>query len=258
MKKNKLYAALLLSSAALSTSAAWAQEAKPDLDLSFNASLTSDYRYRGISQTRQGPALQGGADLSHTPTGLYAGTWLSTIKWIKDTPGAGSTPLEWDVYAGKKGQLSQDLSYDVGVLGYVYAGNKLDQVGLKDANTLELYGQLNYGPAYLKYSHALTPLFGIVDSKNSGYLDLGANIVLREGLTLNLHAGYQKVQGINASAATYSDYKIGLSQDVNLLGGMTFSLAAIGTNADKSFYASPANGKFMGKHSLVVSVSKTF
>ncbi|MBC3884296.1 TorF family putative porin [Undibacterium griseum] len=262
MKKNILFACILTSFAASGAPYACADdaksEAKPDNELSFNASLASDYRYRGISQTRLEPALQGGADFNNNPTGLYVGTWLSTIKWIKDTPGAGSTPAEWDIYAGKKGEIAKDVSYDIGVLGYVYLNNHLDQVGLKDANTLEIYGQLGYGPAYIKYSHAVTTLFGIVDSKNSGYLDLGANIELSEGLNLNLHAGYQRVQGINSSAATYSDYKVGVSKEFKNLGGAVVSLAAVGTNADKTFYASPANGKFMGKNSLVLIATKTF
>lgn len=258
---------LILAAAAITVTAgglfappAWSEDAKPEHEASFNASLVSDYRYRGISQTRLQPALQGGADYSHNPTGFYAGTWLSTIHWVKDIGnGAGSAPLEWDLYAGKKGELVQDVSYDVGALAYVYPNNRLDDVpGFKDANTFEIYGQFGYGPAYIKYSHALTPLFGIPDSKRSGYLDLGANLDLGRDYTLNLHAGYQKVRGVNDAAATYSDYKVGVSKILPQLGGVTLALAAIGTNADENFYASPANGKFMGKHALVISVAKTF
>jgi uncharacterized protein (TIGR02001 family) len=261
MKKMMLAVAVSAAAAAgLSATPAWAEEAKPEHEVSFNASLVSDYRYRGISQTRLDPALQGGADYTHNPSGFYAGTWLSTIKWVKDIGnGAGSTPVEWDLYGGKKGELVKDVSYDVGALAYVYVNNKLDDVpGFKNANTFEIYGQLGYGPAYIKYSHALTTLFGIPDSKNSGYVDIGANVDLGSDYTLNLHGGYQKVRGVNDSAATYSDYKVGVSKVLNQLGGVTLALAAVGTNADKTFYASPANGKFMGKHALVVSVAKTF
>lgn len=242
--------------ASLAMNLAYAQEQKPEHELTYNVSIVSDYRYRGISQTRLDPALQGGVDYSHNPTGLYAGTWLSTIRWIKDTPGAGSTPVEWDIYGGKKGNLSADVTYDVGALGYVYVNNRLSDAGLKDANTLELYGQLGYGPAYVKYSHAVTPLFGIPGSKNSGYLDVGANVDLPNAFKLNLHAGRQQVRG--PSPASYTDYKLGLSRDFTQLGGATLGIAAIGTNADESFYASPANGKFLGKRALVLSLSKTF
>ncbi|MGV7209435.1 TorF family putative porin [Oxalobacteraceae bacterium A2-2] len=229
-----------------------AAEARPDNDTSFNAAIASDYRYRGISQARLQPALQGGFDYVHNPSGFYAGTWLSSIKWTRDAGGGGH--VEWDSYAGKRGQLSADVSYDVGVLGYVYPSNGLDQVaGYKDANTAEVYGQLGYGPAYLKYSHAVTNLFGFVDSRNSGYVDLGANIDAGNGLTVNLHAGHQDVR--HNGAASYSDWKLGLTQDFGVLTG---ALALIGTNASESAYASPASGKFLGKTALVLSISKVF
>jgi len=226
--------------------------AKPEHETSFNAALVSDYRYRGISQTRLQPALQGGFDYIHNPSGLYAGTWLSTIKWTRDAGGDGS--IEWDLYAGKRGNLSDEIAYDVGVLGYVYANNGLRHVaGMVDANTAEIYGQLGYGPAYLKYSHAVTNLFGYADSRNSGYLDLGANIDLAEGLTANLHAGHQKVRGNDA--ASYTDWKLGVTKD---FGVASVAVAWITTDASATAYASPANGKFLGKNALWLSVSKTF
>ncbi|NRR33213.1 hypothetical protein HSX11_23860 [Oxalobacteraceae bacterium] len=229
-----------------------APAAKPDHEVSFNAAVVSDYRYRGISQTRLKPALQGGADYVNNPTGLYAGAWLSTIKWTKDAGGDGD--VELDLYAGKRGQISDAISYDVGVLSYVYPSNGLAQVaGFANANTTELYGQIGYGPAYVKYSHALSNLFGFVDSKNSGYLDLGANVDLAQGLVLNLHAGHQNVK--HNSAASYSDWKVGVTRDFGVLSG---AMAVIGTNAGKIAYASPANGKFLGKTALVLTLSKTF
>jgi hypothetical protein len=201
-----------------------ARTAQPDDTVTFNAALASDYRYRGISQTRLRPALQGGADWTHEPTGLYAGTWLSTIKWTKDAGGGG---VEWDLYAGKRGQLTTDVSYDVGVLGY--------------------------GPAYVKYSTALTNLFGFTDSRYSGYLDVGANIDLGNAFTLNLHAGRQDVR--HHDAASYTDYKAGVTKDA---GFASVTAAFVGTNAGEAAYASPANGRFLGRKALVASVGKTF
>jgi len=229
-----------------------AQETPPADSVTFNAALASDYRYRGISQTRLQPALQGGADWTHSPTGLYAGTWLSTIKWTKDAGGGGD--IESDLYAGKRGQLSADVTYDVGVLGYVYPANGLKDVpGSADANTAEVYGQLGYGPAYVKYSAALTNLFGFTDSRHSRYLDAGANIDLGNAFTLNLHAGRQDVR--HHDAASYTDYKIGVTKD---LGFASVAAAFVGTNADETAYASSANGKFLGRKALVVTVGKTF
>jgi uncharacterized protein (TIGR02001 family) len=248
MKKLVLAAAV---GAAFIGSVAYAEDKKPDNELSFNASIASEYRYRGISQSRLDPALQGGADLVNNPTGLYVGTWLSTIKWIKDTPGGGSTPAEWDIYGGKRGEIVKDVSYDVGGLAYIYVNNKLGDIpGAANANTFEIYGQVGYGPAYAKYSYSLTNLFGFADSHRSGYLDLGANVDVAEGLQVNLHAGHQNVK--NNSAASYTDWKVGVTKD---FGFASVALAYIGTNTDA--YVGP-NGENLGKKRLVLTATKTF
>jgi uncharacterized protein (TIGR02001 family) len=240
----KRAAAITLALMSLGASTARAEDAKPDNEVSFNAALTSDYRYRGISQSRLKPALQGGADYVNNPTGFYLGTWLSSIKWISDAGGDGN--VEWDIYGGKKGEIAPGISYDVGGLYYVYPSNGLPT----NANTFELYGQLGYGPAYIKYSHATTNLFGTSNSKNSGYLDAGANVEIATGLVLNLHAGHQGVKHNGAFA--YTDYKIGVTKD---FGFCSVALAAI--YADTKAYVSPA-GKNLGKTGAVLTVSKTF
>ena len=241
----KLAAAMTLALASLgAASTVRAQAAKPDNEVSLNAAVTTDYRYRGISQSRLKPALQGGADYVNNPSGLYAGTWLSTIKWVKDAGGDGD--IEWDLYGGKKGDLAPGVSYDVGGLYYFYPSNAL----ATSANTFELYGQVGYGPGYIKYSHASTNLFGTSNSKNSGYLDVGANLDIGTGLLLNLHVGHQRVK--NNSALSYTDYKIGVTKD---FGICTVALAAI--YADTKAYVSPS-GKNLAKTGAVLSVSKTF
>ena len=241
----KCAAALVLAmSTLLGAPLAQAEEKKPDDEVSFNAALTSDYRYRGVSQSRLKPAVSVGADYVNNPSGLYAGTWLSTIKWVKD--GGGDSSVEWDVYGGKRGEIAPGITYDVGGLYYFYPSNGL----ATSANTFEVYGQLGYGPGYIKYSHAVTNLFGVANSKNSGYLDVGANFEVDAGLVLNLHVGHQSVK--NNSAAAYTDYKVGLTKD---FGVVTVALAVIGANNDT--YVSPA-GKNLAKTAAVLTVSKTF
>jgi uncharacterized protein (TIGR02001 family) len=222
-----------------------AEDAKPDNEFTFNAAVVSDYRYRGISQTDLNPALQGGADYINNPTGFYAGTWLSTIKWIADQ--GGSAHVEWDIYGGKRGDITKSLAYDVGMLSYVYASNGLNP----SANTTEAYGQLSAGPTYAKYSYSLTNLFGFAASKGSGYLDVGANIDVGNGYTINLHAGRQDVA--NVLGASYTDWKIGVTKDFGLL---TCTLAAIGANTN--YYVSPSSLNNLGKKELNFSIGKTF
>ena len=260
--KKSLLALAALSALTAVPAVSYAQDASP---VSFNISLTSDYRYRGISQSRLKPALQGGADYA-SPSGFYIGTWASTISWIKDNGkiagiDVGNNNLEIDIYGGYKGELTKGVGFDVGLLQYVYPSNSYGNIpGAKNANTLELYGALTFGPATLKYSHALTTLFGTGDSKGSGYLDLSASFDVGGGFTVTPHLGHQKVKGVN-SIYSYTDYSVTVSKD---WAGFTFSAAAVGTdtkdvpgNLNSLAYPSPA-GKDLGRAGLVLAVKKTF
>ena len=220
-------------------------------DVAFNVGAVTDYRYRGISQTRVKPALQGGIDYSNG--GFYLGTWASTIKWIKDF--GGDSDVEIDVYGGYKGSLTKDVSYDVGVLTYIYPSNKLKPITGADADTTEIYGALTYGPATLKYSHAVTDTFANLDSKNSFYVDLSATFDLGGGLLLTPHVGYQKIKGPFSDPGSYTDYALTLSKDFS---GLVVSGAIVGTDADKSFYSSPVNGKKLGEATVVLGVKYNF
>jgi len=231
--------------------------APPASPLTFNIGVVSDYRYRGITQTRYKPALQGGADYTFA-NGFYVGTWASTIKWIKDNGVKGS--VEWDIYGGYRGEVAPGLGFDVGFLEYWYINNKLaDTSGggvYKNANTLEAYGALTYGPITGKVSYALTNLFGnynfTTNQKSSGsyYFDLSGTFDLGSGFTLVPHLGYQDVEHI--PNASYTDYSVTVSKDLG--SGFSVSLAAVGTDAKKSFYVTPVNGKFLGKNSAVVGL----
>lgn len=213
-------------------------------DLAFNAGVVSDYRYRGVSQTRLKPALQGGADWSGG--GFYAGAWGSTIKWIKDV--GGDSDFELDVYGGYKGEVMPGLGFDVGLLAYVYPSNKLDP----KADTQEIYGALTYGPATLKYSHSLSNLFGAPDSKGSGYLDLSASFEVYDGWSLAPHVGHQKIKG-PASSLSYTDYSLTLSKDFK---GLVPSIAIVGTDLKKE--EATVKDKFIAKTGLVLGVKYNF
>jgi uncharacterized protein (TIGR02001 family) len=236
-KQKIVLAALAFSGAAFAQTKA----PEPDYTLSYNVGLVTDYRYRGISQSRLKPALQGGVDYVRK-SGLYVGTWASTIKWIKDA--GGDAPLEIDVYGGYKGEAGP-IAYDVGVLRYQYPRHRL----VISPNTTEIYAAGTFGPATLKYSHAVTNLFGFADSKRSGYLDASANFDLGTGWSVTPHVGHQKVR--NNSAFSYTDYAVTVVKDLG--NGFSASAAVVGTDADRTLYVTPA-GKFTGKTALVLGV----
>jgi uncharacterized protein (TIGR02001 family) len=217
----------------------------------FNIGAVSDYRYRGISQTRLKPALQGGIDAT-LPQGFYVGTWLSTIKWIKDA--GGSASYEWDIYGGWKGEIAKDWTLDVGALRYQY--NSADLA--VSPNTDELYAAITYGPVTVKYSHSFSNLFGFADSHNSGYLDVSAGFDLGDGWSVNPHIGYQRVA--QNSDFSYTDYSLGVSKE--LVKGLVGTLSIVGadtkTIAGVKAYASPANGKDLGKAAIVAGIKYSF
>ena len=84
----------------------FAADAAPasDFTASYNVGLFSQYIFRGLTQTNNKPALQGGFDVSHK-SGLYLGAWASNVSWPRDTV-AGAQPyssggsLEIDIYGG--------------------------------------------------------------------------------------------------------------------------------------------------------------
>ncbi len=247
MKKTLVPVLAALSLASVFTSV---HAADAESTLSFNAGAVTDYRYRGISQTRLKPALQGGVDYADK-SGFYVGAWGSTIKWIKDTPGASEGPVELDLYGGYKGTAG-DLAYDVGFLRYEYLNNDYSKVSGVNANTNEVYGALTYGIYTAKYSHAVSNLFGNPDSKNSGYLDLSATVDLGEGYSLVPHVGRQLIK--HNGQLSYTDYSLTVAKDLG--NGLSVTAALVGTNADKAVYTWA--GKEVGKSGLVVGAKYSF
>jgi uncharacterized protein (TIGR02001 family) len=237
-----LLSTLVASGAVMAQAAPAAPE--PEYTLSFNVGAVTDYRYRGISQSRLKPALQGGADFAHK-SGFYIGTWGSTVKWIKDA--GGDTNLELDVYGGYKFTLGA-FGLDVGALRYLYPSSDLSP----NPDTTELYVAGTWGPATLKYSHSTTNLFGFADSQGSGYLDLSATFDTGFwGLTVTPHVGHQRVR--HNSAASYTDWSVGLGKDFG--NGLSASVAYVDTNTNS--YRG-ANNKNLGRATVVAGVKYAF
>ena len=165
-----LAASCLSSTASAQTAPAAAPEAATPGPFTANVTLVNDYRYRGISQSNFQPAIQGGFDYAHS-SGFYVGNWNSSISWISDaasTAGnSASAPIEMDFYAGFKHEWSKGFAADVGVLQYYYPTSNLSAFAT-NPNTTELYVAQNFTfnafTGYLKFSYAVTPLFGTLNS----------------------------------------------------------------------------------------------
>jgi len=256
--KSKLLLALLATS-----SAAFAQTAPAAPEVTYNVGVVSQYRYRGLAQTKGDPALQGGVDYANA-NGFYAGAWGSTIKWIKDSATANTSetkgPVELDLYAGYKFEAA-GIAYDVGYLRYEYVGNTLKDskaATFVNANTDEVYAAATYGVTTLKYSYAFSDLFGYANSKGSSYIDLSATFDLGNGYSLVPHAGHQTVKHTSAQTNMgYTDIALTLNKDLG--DGLSASVAAISTNVKgKSDFASYASSYDVAKNAVVVGVKYSF
>ncbi len=252
MKKLILASAIM---AAFSGAVAHAEEAAAEHQVAFNVGATSDYRFRGISQTRGDPAVFAGVDYTHAPTGFYAGAWTSNVRWVKDA-GATSGSYEVDVYGGKRGTLGE-FGYDVGFISYNYPGNTLKRVTGANANTVEAFIQGGYSFVTLKYSYALTDFIGWApNSDGSDYIDLSANPEIADGYILNLHVGKQRVKNYSNGLADYTDWKVGVTKD---FGVAVAAFAVVGTDADKTTAGYNFGGKgYLGNTKAVLTVTKNF
>ena len=292
MRKTILAASLAAAAVAAPTvaSAQAAAAAAPASPHTFtgNIGLVTDYRFRGISQTFEKPAIQGGFDYSHA-SGIYLGNWNSTINEGAGFP-AGN--IEMDFYGGWK-KTWGDWGLDIGGIYYYYPGTDANlATGTQFTNprpggathtgrvsNSELYIGGSWKWISLKYFHAISDYFSLPSTKGSNYWDLSANYDLGSGWTLVGHVGVFSLKdwstGTDATKGDYTDWKIGVTKDLN---GWVLGASYIDTNAKGScnaanpgFYcfanqlpngglAAPAGVKFKDASSgtLVLSVTKSF
>jgi len=222
-KMTTLAAAVLMTASPLAISTAAAE-----VTFSGNVTLTSDYMYRGISQTDNGPAIQGGFDLEHS-SGFYAGIWASNLDFSTDTTNDNSD-IEIDYYAGVAGEFSNKIGWDVGVLYYSYPSSSDADNG--DYDFTEVYGSLSYdfGPAALTGGLAYSSDFFGSNTGDATYVTLDVDVPLPNEFALNLHYGDQSIDGENGNDdGDYDEWKVGLSRS---FGGFDFALDYHDTDLD--------------------------
>lgn len=180
--------------------------------LTSNVALTSEYFFRGLSQSGNGtPAIQGGLDYAHS-SGLYVGTWASNVDF-------SDARVEIDLYGGYKTELgSTGLLLDVGGIYYAYPGADNSANGSRDLSFFEVYGKLGYdfGFALPSVKLSYSPDYQS-ESGDSLYTDLSVDVPLGQYFTATLHAGYSSIDN-NANWGTRDYWDYGVSIGTNLFG----------------------------------------
>jgi uncharacterized protein (TIGR02001 family) len=212
-----------LLAAGLSACACTAAVAADKSPVTANVALTTNYVWRGVSQTAEEMALQGGFDYAHK-SGFYAGIWGSNVNFGETTApnGYDRAQLETDVYAGYK-FAGAGLDWDVGVLRYLYPGAD----GSYKYDFTELYVGGAYKMVSVKYSQASD--YQGTTTKSGSYLDATLTFDLGSGFGLAAHVGKSSGQGVqDAFGKKYTDTKLELTKDLG--DGFSLGLAYTDTN----------------------------
>lgn len=213
-----------------------AEPSPPPYTLSANASLVTDYRFRGISQTFGQPAIQGGVDFSHA-SGLYLGNWNSNVSETAGYPGGN---LEMDLYGGWRHSWG-DWGLDAGLYYYAYPGSNAAGGGSLGPLVNPHSGARNSGAVHntegyiagswkfasFKYSRSFGDYFMVPGTGGTDYFDLSASHDLGGGWGLNAHLGHLSVH--NFAEASYTDFRFAVTRDLG--SGWTAAAALVGTDA---------------------------
>jgi len=208
--KLSIVAALLATTGVVSSASA------SDVEVSANMALTSHYVWRGMSQSDNLPAVQGGVDLGYK--GAYIGVWGSNVDFDNT-----ETSTEFDIYAGYAGEIDK-FSYDVGVIQFMYPGDT------DNLNFAEAYLGLGYDFDVLSVSAQYS--LGI-DADAPGVSDfgdaweVGVSVPLPMDVTLDgTYGNYED------DAKSYGDYySVSVSKT---FGKFDVSLAYTGMDYDSS------------------------
>ncbi|MEO0062251.1 MAG: hypothetical protein RLZZ08_811 [Pseudomonadota bacterium] len=226
---RSLIAATLLAGTVFAAAPAMAQDATSSITLTGNASIVSQYRFRGVDLSGGDIAVQGGIDASHS-SGFYVGTWGSSLD--EDTVGYGHTEL--DLYGGWAGDVASGVNANVGVIRYVYPN-----AGAGNFDYTELYGKLGFGigPATATVGVAYAPKQDSLGSTDNLYLytDVGVAIPSTP-VTLTAHLGYTDGFLTYTPDGTAFDYSVGAKVAINQKLSASLSyVAADGHSAPYNF-----------------------
>jgi uncharacterized protein (TIGR02001 family) len=251
-----------------------AEDDTPAITISGAATLTSDYRFRGVSQSDEGLAVQGGITISHE-SGLYVGAWGSNLAgWGT----FGGTNTELDLIAGYKFGVGEG-TLDTGLVWYMYPS------GLDTTDFAELYAKLSgavgpvsltAGVAYAPKQEALGNAFPVGapadpgDKEDNLYLSGDAAYGISGApITLKAHIGYSDGNpglGPNgtsiAPTGTYFDWSLGA--DLVPVSGLTLSISYVDTDISEAEAAlirpnfATLAGKSISDATVVFSVTASF
>ena len=200
--RMKLFGTAAAAALALWLTGLAAPASAQDAKVAFNVGVTSDYVFRGYSQTNEDPAIQGGVDL--TAGSFYAGAWASNVDFGDDTD------AEVDVYGGYRTEAA-GFALDFGVIGYLYAGEPEFKAAASRAvgpatfgaavyYSPDFFGAADKEATYAEVNAAFSPAdkWTISGAVGQQWLDVSDDY-----LTWNAGIGYALTENLSADARYY-------------------------------------------------------
>jgi uncharacterized protein (TIGR02001 family) len=175
-------------------------------DVSANINVTDDYIYRGISNSDNDPAIQGGIDYFND-AGLYAGIWATSMDFQYPD---GEPGYEFDMYGGITGEIA-NTSWDIGFLRFTYPnGASKYQLDSHEFH-LGLSRSFEQFTAATKYHYS--PDYS--GAGNSHYLEAKIDVALPYDLNFTLHAGHQRFENNTwYGLPDYTDWRVAVGRDI--------------------------------------------
>ena len=238
-----------------------AEENKSAFSVSGNVGLYSDYIFRGYTQTKNDPALQGGFDIEHE-SGAYAGVWASNVNWTTEGEYMDDNSMEIDGYFGFAGGLGETgIGYDVGILKFYYPGeNTFSGAGGADTDATEFYAGVSKDVGIVSagltwYRVISDDAWGFADAKGSNYLTLDVDVPVGETpLTASVHVGRQTFDGAGNDPYDYTDWKVNADYAFN----DNFSAGAFYTDTDQDKALWTVGSTFLGDSTFGGYISAGF
>jgi uncharacterized protein (TIGR02001 family) len=233
---------------------AFAQDETPAITINGTATVVSDYRFRGISQTDKTPALQGSITVSHE-SGFYASVWGSSVRGY--VVATGNTSQELDLILGFKKTFG-GTTFDAGLLYYAYP-----KTGGGNTNFAEPYVAISQiiGPVTAKGTVAYAPkqkalaLDQISPSNDNVYLAGDFSVAVpNTPLGLTAHIGHSIGPSWLATTGrgnSYTDWSLGATLTFKAL---TAGIQYVDTNTT---FGTPS-GKDAAKGGVVATLGVSF
>jgi uncharacterized protein (TIGR02001 family) len=254
-----LVPALALSVAGLSPTLAQADDAPPsDFTITGSAAVASQYRLRGISQTDNEAAIQGGVTVAHA-SGVYVGTWASNLGGYGTF---GGSNMELDAIAGFT-RSSGAVTFDLGGVYYIYPGAPGKH------EFAEIYGSVSgkLGPVSAKLGTYFTPRQKEVGGHNIWVYTDWAFPIADTPITLKAHAGYSDgnsgyTKGLDAGGKSRGVFDYAAGADL-AWKNLTLNLSYVGTDIKRTranlFWAGgDHSGRAITRGNVVATLTAAF